>query len=719
MINTLQIANDNQRMNWIPQSLRLDRLRRSSATSIALLCAATLWTPALWAQQTDTCDAPVPYAGESFETGDKVYRSHAIAMHGEAKYPADFSHFEYTNPDAPTGGRLTLATRGTYDSFNTFIDKGTAASPGSIETLTVQSDDEAFSQYGLIAEEIEWPDDRSWVTFYLRGEARWHDGKPITADDVVWTFNTLLEHGQPFYKFYYGSVSNVTKIDDLTVKFEFSDNTNRELPLIVGQLPVLPKHYWADKDFTKPTLEPPLGSGPYRVKTFEAGRSVTLERVEDYWGKDLGARKGSNNFDEQHIKYYRDDTAIRLALKAGKIDYRSENQAKAWAADYDIKSVENNWLIKKKFDTESPEGMQAFIMNLRRPQFQDQRVRRALDYAFDFEWSNKNLFYDQYTRSYSFWSNSELATTDKLEGEERAIIEHYKDCLPAAVFETPYVAPTTSGEGWPRENLLKAAALLEEAGYVFKDLMLVDPDTEVPLAFEILYTSATVERIMLPYVRNLKRLGVDAKLRLVDTSQYVNRLRAFDFDVIWTGWGQASSPGNEQRNYWTTEAADNPASRNFAGIKNPVIDQLVELVIQAPSRESLIARTRALDRVLLANQYVVPNWHLPAVRLLFWDKFGMPEKLTKDGPLISAWWYDADKAARLETAIGNDASLVEVENSVSDGSDTTAATASGESGTPGWTSILLILAGLLLLAWLLFRTATGGNMLDANNRKGL
>jgi len=716
MIHT---ADDNQRMKRITQSHRVFRPRGLIAKSLALLCTMTLWVPTLWAQQTGTCDAPAPFAGEMLQSGDKIYRSHAIAMHGEPRYPADFTHFEYANPDAPTGGRLTLATRGTYDSFNTFIDKGTPVSPGSIETLTIQSDDEAFTQYGLIAEEIEWPDDRSWVTFYLRKEARWHDGKPITADDVIWTFNTLLEKGQPFFKFYYSSVSKVDKIDDLTVKFEFSDNTNRELPLIMGQLPVLPKHYWADKDFTKPTLEPPLGSGPYRVKKYEAGRSVTLERVEDYWGKDLGVRRGFNNFDEEHFKYYRDDTAIRLALKAGEIDYRSENQAKAWAADYDIKSVEKNWLIKKKFDTASPEGMQAFIMNLRRPQFQDQRVRRALDYAFDFEWSNKNLFYDQYTRSYSFWSNSELASTDNLEGEELAIMEHYRDCLPPAVFETPYIAPTTSGEGWPRENLLKAAALLEEAGYIFKDFMLVDPESEQPLAFEILYSSPTVERIVLPYVRNLKRLGIDARLRLVDTSQYVNRLRAFDFDMIWTGWGQSDSPGNEQRNYWTTEAADNPASRNFAGIKNPVIDQLVELVIQAPSRESLIARTRALDRVLLANQYVVPNWHLPAVRLLFWDKFGMPEKLTKDGPVVATWWYDAEKAARLEEAKSNDASLVEINVDAADSGDATASVQTTDTDAPGWASILLVLAGLLLLAWLLFRMAMGGNMNDASNRKGL
>ncbi len=664
---------------------------------------------------TGQCEAPTPYKGETFDSGDKVYRSHAIAMHGEPKYPKDFPYFDYVNPDAPSGGRLTLGVRGTFDSFNTFIDKGAATDPGSIESLTVQSHDEAFTQYGLIAEEIEWPEDRSWVTFYLRKEARWHDGKPITADDVIWTFNTLLEKGQPFFKFYYGSVEKAEKIDDLTVKFSFSDNTNRELPLIMGQLNVLPKHYWEDKDFTKPTLDPPLGSGPYRVKDFEAGRYKTLERVEDYWAKDLGVRRGTNNFDEKHSTYYRDDSAIRLALMAGYIDYRAENQAKAWASSYEVPAVEKGWLRKERYETESPEGMQAFIVNLRRPKFQDQRVRRALDYAFDFEWSNKNLFFDQYTRSYSFWSNSELAATGPPQGEELEIMEHYRDCVPEAVFGAPYEAPATDGNGWPRENLVKATELLKQAGYEIKDFMLVNSETGERLAFEILYSSATVERILLPYVRNLKRLGIEAKPRLVDTSQYVNRLRAFDYDMIWAGWGQASSPGNEQRNYWGTAAADNPASRNFAGIKNPVIDQLIELVIQAPSRESLVARTRALDRVLLTHQYMVPNWHLPAVRLVFWDKFGIPDVLPKDGPWVEAWWFDADKAAKLETAKQDDTSLTAVADGETGGDS--AAIQSGDS--PGWLTIAMVFFGLMLIAWLLWKMAMTSNINDAATRKRL
>lgn len=668
-------------------------------------------------QSDDVCAAPTPYVSETEAGGDKIYRSHAIAMHGEAKYAADFQHFDYVNPEAPTGGRLTIGARGTFDSFNQFIDKGAATSTGAIESLTIASHDEAFTQYGLLAEEIEWPEDRSWVTFYLRPEARWHDGEPVTADDVIWTFDTLREKGQPFYQYYYSSVSKAEKIDDLTVKFSFSDNTNRELPLIMGQLAVLPKHYWADKDFTKATLEPPLGSGPYRVKTFTAGRSVTLERVEDYWGRDLAVRKGHNNFDEKHVKYYRDDTAIRLALKGGGLDYRVENQAKAWSTGYEIPAVEKGWLNKKRFDTESPEGMQAFIVNLRRPQFADQRVRRALDLVFDFEWSNKNLFFDQYTRSYSFWSNSELAATEAPQGEELTIMEHYRDCVPEAVFGKPYEAPVTDGKGWPRDKFVEASKLLEEAGYEVRDFVLVNSDSGEPFAFELLYSSTTFERIFLPYVRNLKRLGIEAKLRLVDTSQFINRIRAFDYDMIFNGWPQSYSPGNEQRDYFSSAAADNPASRNFPGIRNPVIDQLIELVIQAPSRESLVVRTRALDRVLLANQYMIPGWHMPATRILWWNKFGIPDVLPKDGPSVDSWWYDADKAARLEAAKKDDTSLTAVDGD--DASTELSAQQSTDAGTPGWITIVAVFAGLIILAWLLMRTATRANLSDAATRRRL
>lgn len=610
------------------------------------------------------CDAPILYSDSSItksvsEASDtKMYRAHAIAMHGEPKYPSSFEHFDYVNPHAPTGGRISFAQRGTFNSFNPYSEKGNAVSTGSVETLTIQSDDEPFTQYGLIAEEMEWPLDRSSITFFINREAKWHDGRPITADDVIWSFNTLMDKGQPFYRYYYRGVSRVEAIDTLTVKFYFSDKTNRELPLIVGQLPVLPKHYWSTREFDRPTLEPPLGSGPYRINRFEAGRYVTLKRVDNYWGKDLPVRRGFNNFAEQHIKFYRDDTAIRLSLKAGETDIRIENQAKAWAQDYNVESVRRGWLHKRKFSTTKSQGMQAFIVNLRRPLFQDTLVRQALDYAFDFQWSNTNLFYSQYTRTRSFWSNSELAATGAPKDEEERIINHYRECLPDSVDATPYTPPQTNGRGWPRDNIEKAASLLKQAGYVLRDFQLVDQQTGEPFEFEILYSSPTFERIVLPYVHSLRRLGINASARIVDQSQYVTRLREFDFDMIWAGWNLSDSPGNELRDFFSSAAADNPASRNYSGIKNKIVDQLIELVIAAENREQLVHRTRALDRVLLAHHYVIPNWHLPAIRLLYWDKFGFPEIVPTGGPVINTWWIDQVAKDRLSQAIRGNYALI-------------------------------------------------------------
>jgi len=601
------------------------------------------------------------YANDSHTTDSiaeiETFRSHAIAMHGEPKYANGFEHFDYVNPNALRGGRITLSTRGTFDSFNPYIEKGNPVSTGSIETLTVQSEDEPFTQYGLIAESMQWPADRSSITFYINKSARWHDGNPITADDVLWTFNTLIENGHPFYRYYYSNVSSAEKIDSFTVTFRFANTTNRELPLIIGQLPVLPKHYWEKRDFTKPTLEPPLGSGPYKVKSFEPGRFVTLERVEDYWGEQIPVRRGLNNFNEQHTKFYRDETAIRLALKAGESDLRVENQAKAWAQDYNIAAVEKGWLRKQMFKTSQSQGMQALIMNLRRPVFQDILVREALDFAFDFEWSNTNLFFSQYQRTESYWSNSELAAFGEPQGEEKQIIEHYRSCLPNEVDHVPYTPPTSDGRGWPRQNIEKAAALLKQAGYEMRNFKLVNRETGEPLRFEILYSSPTFERVALPYVRSLKRLGIDVSARIVDQSQYVTRLRAFDFDMIWSGWSLSDSPGNELRDFFGSSAADNPASRNYAGIKNPVVDQLIELIISAGDRKQLVDRTRALDRVLLANRYVIPNWNLPAIRMVYWDKFNMPDIIPSGGPVVSAWWIDSTKLNNLENAMNQNESI--------------------------------------------------------------
>ncbi|MFQ5973087.1 MAG: extracellular solute-binding protein [Alphaproteobacteria bacterium] len=617
----------------------------------------------------------------------KITVGHGLSMHGEPKYGPDFKHFGYVNPNAPKGGTLRLAEQGTFDSFNSFIPKGNVGAGASIETLLTTSADEPFTGYGLIAESIEWPEDRFWVIFTLRPEARWHDGQPITVKDVIWSFETLKTKGHPFYRFYYGSIGGAEQVGERRVKFTFTETGNRELPLIAGQLPILPRHYWESRDFEKTTLEPPLGSGPYRITEFEAGRFIVTERVEDYWGKDLPVNRGQYNFDRIRYDYFRDDTVIRQALKAGDIDFRVENQAKAWALDYDVPPVRNGWLKKVEVPHQRPTGMQAFIMNTRRPVFQDPKVRRSLAYAFDFEWTNRNLFFGQYTRTESYFSNSELAATGLPVREELEILERYRGRIPAEVFTTPYSAPKTDGSGWPRENLRRAFKLLAEAGWVVREMKLVNAETGEQMRFEILLVSPAFERIVLPFVRNLKRLGIEARVRLVDQSQYINRLRSFDFDMFVGGWGQSESPGNEQRSFWSSAAADSPAARNFPGIKDPVIDELIELVITAPSRESLVARTRALDRVLLAGHYVIPNWHLRKQRLLYWDKFSRPDKPSRRGTSVDWWWFDPVKAANLEQREQRQEPAAEL----------------GTSGRPDVATTLAVLAGLLLAGYFVFR----------------
>ncbi len=586
-------------------------------------------------------------AAPPLQATEGVIRSHAIAMHGVPKYGPDFTHFDYVNPDAPTGGRLRLASEGGFDSFNPFNSKGDAADPGVYETLMTSSDDEPFTEYGLLAETIEYPADRSWVAFHLRPEARWHDGKPVTADDVVFSFNVLREQGAPFYRYYYGSVAGAEKLDERSVKFSFGSNSNQELPLILGQLPILPKHWWEGRDFSATHLDPPLGSGPYKIASFEPGRYVERELVDDYWGKDLPVRRGLSNFERIRVDYYRDRIAIREAVKGGAVDFFLENTAKSWAVDWDTPAVRAGELIKELIPQETPQGMQAFVMNTRKRKFQDPRVREAIAAAFDFEWTNRNLFFGQYTRSYSYFSNSDLAARGPAEGEERAILECLAAYLPDDVLSPPPAPESTDGSGWPRANLRKAFALLNAAGWVVRDLKLVNEETGEPFRFEIMLVSPAFERIVLPFKRNLNRLGIEVSVRLADQSQYINRLRDFDFDMIVAGWGQSESPGNEQRDFWGSAAAYRAGSRNYIGIKNPGIDALIEVLIEAPDRTSLVARTRALDRALLAGHWVVPNWHLAAQRIVYWNKFGRPAVTPYKGVAIDSWWFDPDKAAKL------------------------------------------------------------------------
>jgi microcin C transport system substrate-binding protein len=572
---------------------------------------------------------------------------HAIAMHGEPRYPAAFTHFGYVNPAAPKGGDLRMAAQGTFDNLNPFIVKGQSPAGASLpfETLLVASADEPFSMYGLIAESIDTPPDRSWATFVIRKEARWHDGRPITPEDVIFSLDILRTKGTPSYRFYYAGVDKVEKVGERAVKFTFKPGDNHELPLIVGELPILPKHYWQDRTFENTTLEPPLGSGPYKVGAFEAGRFIVYDRVKDYWAKDLPVRKGFFNFDRVRYDFYRDSTVALEALKAGEYDFREENEAKKWATGYeDWPALRDGRARKESLDNQLPAPMQSYAFNIRRPLFADPKVRHALAYAFDFEWTNATLFYGQYKRTESYFPNSELAATGLPGPDEMKVLEPLRAQVPPEVFTQVYQAPKTDGSGNIRPNLRIAMKLLEEAGWHVENGLLTKDGK--PFAFEILLAQPTFERVSLPFVRNLARLGITAKVRTVDTTQYVNRLRAFDYDMIVGAWGQSLSPGNEQSMYWSSEAAAQPGSRNYVGIRNPAIDQLVELVISAPDRESLVARTRALDRVLLWNHYVIPQWHLGSDRLAYWDKFGRPDVVPMKGYELFSWWAKPAKTAQ-------------------------------------------------------------------------
>jgi microcin C transport system substrate-binding protein len=581
--------------------------------------------------------------------------SHAIAMHGSAKYPSDFQHFDYTSTKAIKGGTLRKGIQGNFDSLNPFISKGTEGDEIGLiyDTLMVSSADEPFTQYGRVAETIETPEDRSWVIFNLRKEARFHDGHPITAEDVVFTFNLLMEKGSPFYRAYYGDVESVAALNDYRVKFTFGDKTNQELALIVGQLPILPKHYWQQRDFSQSSLEIPLGSGPYRIASADPGRSIVYERVNDYWGNNLAVNKGMYNFDHIQLDYYKDSVVLLEALKAGQYDFRLENSSKQWATGYDSPVVENGLIKKQMIEHENPSGMQSFLMNLRKEKFKDIRVRKAIAYAFDFEWSNKNLFYGLYHRSNSFFTNSELASSGLPSGRELEILQPYKDKLPESVFTTEFTLPKSDGKGYNRKNLKIAAALLKEAGWIVKDNQLVNSKTGEPFEIEmIIYSPATV-RIVNPYAQTLKKLGITMTVKNIEISQYINRMRVFDYDMVTAVIGQSLSPGNEQREFWHSSSADIEGSRNYSGIKNPVIDDLVDLLISAPDRQELIYRTRALDRVLLNYHYVVPQFYSGVHRIAYWDKFERPSISPKYDAIFNigllTWWINPEKQNKIQT----------------------------------------------------------------------
>ncbi len=579
---------------------------------------------------------------------------HALTLYNEPpKYPANFKHTDYVNPDAPKGGTFRESSLSGFDSFNPFISKGVPADNISLiyDTLATQSLDEPFTEYGLVAGKIEKAPDNSWVRFYLRPEARFHDGHPMRAEDVVFTFKTLVKDGTPLYRTYYADVDEVVAEDPLRVLFKFKRTNNRELPLILGQLPVLPKHWWASRDFTKGNLEMPLGSGPYKVAEVKAGRSVRYERVKDYWGKDLPINKGLYNFDQRITDYYRDATVALEALKAGQFDYWAEFSAKNWANAYNVPAVTEGRLIKEQIPNGNPTGMQGFVFNVRKPMFQDVRVRKAISLLLDFEWSNKQLFNGAYTRTRSYFENSDMAATGLPGPDELAILEPLRDQIPPQVFTEAFEPAKTDGSGMIRTQQREAYQLLQEAGWKIVDDKMVDT-TGKPVTIEFLLAQTEFERILLPFKRNLADLGIDLVIRRVDVSQFITRLRSRDFDMLVGSFPQSSSPGNEQREFWKSTSADKPGSRNYMGLKDPAVDRLVEELIDSESRASLIAHAKSLDRVLQFGYYVIPNWHIKTFRVAYWNHLGHPKVSPLYDVGTATWWAkpDVKPAVTLDTS---------------------------------------------------------------------
>jgi len=601
-------------------------------------------TVALWA------GAP---ASLRAQTSDGTLKSHGFATHGDLKYPADARNLEYVNPDAPKGGLIKLAGRGTYDSLNPFILKGNPAEAvgGIYETLLAQTQDEAATAYGLVAETIEYPPDRSSATFTLRAAARFHDGQPIAADDAVFSFETLKTKGAPQFAAYWQDVLKAEKLGDKVVKFTFRQGTNQELPAIIGQLPLLPKHWWATRDFEKTSLEIPLGRGPYKVDSFEPGRFIVMKRVPDYWGKDLWLNRGMNNFDTMRYDYYRDETVSFEAFKAGDVDYREEYTSRTWATGYDFPAVKSGAVQRAALKHSSTLPMQGVGFNLRRELFKDRRVREAFVHLVDFEWFNKTLSYGLLTRINSYFFNSELAATGLPSKEELEVLEPLRSQVPPEVFTTEFKLPVTDGSGNNREGARRAIALFKEAGWEVKDGKMTNKQSGKPFVFELLLGEPRLERFALPFKQWCEKVGVQVNLRTVDPAQYQKRMDDFDYEATMVIMAQSLSPGNEQREFWGSKAAGTKGSRNQLGISDPAVDRLVELVIAAPDRQSLIMRTRALDRVLLWHHYLVPQYYSTEWWIAYWNKFGRPEKLAKYEPRgLSFWWIDPEKEKALGSA---------------------------------------------------------------------
>ncbi|MBY0509290.1 MAG: extracellular solute-binding protein [Rhodospirillaceae bacterium] len=588
---------------------------------------------------------------------------HALALHGEPKHGPDFTHFDFVNPDAPKGGTL-ITTNGndaTFDTFNGFTLKGAPVRLVGImhDTLMASGQDEPFTMYCLVCETAEVADDNTWVEFKIRDGAKFSDDSPITGEDVAFTFAALVEKGAPIYRLYYADVSKVEAKDPKTVRFLFKNAKNRELPAILGQLPVLSKAYWEKRDFTATTLDIPVGSGAYTIDTYEIGRHVEYKRVANYWGANLAVNRGMNNFDRIRVEYFRDNTVRFESFKTGAFDFYQEYTARQWATGYEFPAVRDGRVKKMEVIDGSPMTAQSITVNLRRPMFQDRRVREALGYAFDFESLNNTIFYKQYTRLRSYWQKSDLEAKGLPSAAEMALLEPLRDKIPPEVFTAEFTRPTTDGQGDVRANLEKARDLLTAAGWVVKNGQLVNEKTNQPFIFEITEVQQGLETVLNPWIKNLERLGIKATIRIIDSTQFINRLNEFDYEVMTLPAGNTLSPGNEQAEFWSSEAADRKGSRNYSGVKDPAVDALVQKVIDAEDRDRLIAATRALDRVLTWNHYRLLTYSTSADRYAVWNKLKHPEKtpllgLGNGAGIISWWWMDP-AAAQTPAASGTPA----------------------------------------------------------------
>jgi len=609
--------------------------------SVWILCVLAGWQAA-WAEDADA----------------EVHTAHGLALFGDLKYGPDFTHFDYANPDAPKGGAYVYGFASSFDNLNPFIIAGTAPNQNLeilvFDSLMVRSGDEPTSIYGLIAESVSWPEDYAWAEFTLREGARWHDGEPITPADVVFTIDLMKKQAAPQFRSNFGSITGAEQTGPRQVRIKLAEGSDIGTLHAISQLIVLPEHWWSERDFSKPTIEPPLGSGPYRIGKVDPGRSIVYERVKDYWAADLPVNRGLWNYDQIRHDYYRDISIEHEALLAGKVDLRWETLPSQWATGYDVEAVRDGWLIKEMLPYASTTMYSGYFFNLRSPEFQDPAVRKAIAYAFDFEWTNRTVLHGQYDRLGSYFENSELAARGLPSEAELALLEPWKEQLPAELFTEPFKAPKTDGTRQSlKENLRVAAGLLQEAGWTMVDGKLRSPAGN-PLKLEIIGFDPFFERVTGPFVNNLKLLGIEANQRTIDTTQWFNRIQNFEFDVTTAFYfPQQLSPGTEQRQFWGSEVANQPGSSNYAGIKSEVVDALIENIIEAPDRQSKVAATQALDRVLLWNYYTIPMYYSPGIPIVYWNKFGQPEQSPRWLQIIwhmSNWWVDPEKVVALEAA---------------------------------------------------------------------